>query len=253
MKYAAFFLTIACLGFWISLSGNLPIVVRAGALWGTASAVALAFAYLRNQPSLLFKSATGVLTWRSWLIFGPWIVLCIATERVARQFDRANPIDNAGSLRIGRKPTPNEAAALRSALVLDLTAEFSEVLPIRSGQYRYFPILDASTPSLESLLSLLSDLPDQASIFVHCAQGRGRTGLVAASILLKRREASNPQDAVNILTTARPVIRLNRRQRAMLERVGAHLAQAGGEQSIGAEGHGRRFATTMTTGSAAAP
>ena len=30
-------------------------------------------------------------------------------------------------------------------------------------------------------------------------------------------------------------------------------AQSDGEQSIGAGGHGRRYATTMTTGSAAAP
>ena len=52
---------------------------------------------------------------------------------------------------------------------------------------------------------------------MHCANGRGRTGLVAAAWLLAHGRADSAADALARVQAARPAVRLLPRQWAALE------------------------------------
>jgi protein-tyrosine phosphatase len=55
-------------------------------------------------------------------------------------------------------------------------------------------------------------------VLVHCAHGHGRSATVLCAILISSGEAQDAGDAEALLKAARPRVRLNRRQRAMLEK-----------------------------------
>ncbi|HSG71404.1 MAG TPA: dual specificity protein phosphatase family protein, partial [Planctomycetaceae bacterium] len=98
-----------------------------------------------------------------------------------------------------------------------LTAEFNSPVD-DSSKYRYiaFPILDASTPDIPKLDLLLTDLADVEGLYIHCAEGHGRTGLVASCFILKYGIASNPKEALECIQEHRPLIRLNASQKGCL-------------------------------------
>ncbi len=54
---------------------------------------------------------------------------------------------------------------------------------------------------------------------IHCAQGHGRTGLVAAAVLVVFRRAQTVSEAIAMVQTVRPGIELNTMQRSILEQV----------------------------------
>ena len=71
-----------------------------------------------------------------------------------------------------------------------------------------FPIPDREVPSSEDQLTktldaLDADLTSGKNIVVHCRQGIGRTGLLAACLLVAK--GWNPETAVNRLSTIRGV------------------------------------------------
>jgi protein-tyrosine phosphatase len=55
-------------------------------------------------------------------------------------------------------------------------------------------------------------------VYVHCAQGHGRTGLFAAAVLLARGAAATPAEAVARVRAVRPGVRLKPAQRRWLAR-----------------------------------
>jgi protein-tyrosine phosphatase len=97
--------------------------------------------------------------------------------------------------------TPEEEIAL------DITAEASTV---RTHGLRFYslPILDREVPKSEIQLSqalwrLDSELEAGCNVVIHCRQGVGRTGLVAACLLVMN--GMQPETAVQRLTIARGV------------------------------------------------
>jgi protein-tyrosine phosphatase len=54
-------------------------------------------------------------------------------------------------------------------------------------------------------------------VFIHCAQGHGRTGLAAIALLLHRGEVSDIEEGLSLLRSIRPGIGLSADQRACLE------------------------------------
>jgi protein-tyrosine phosphatase len=47
------------------------------------------------------------------------------------------------------------------------------------------------------------------TIYIHCAQGHGRTGMFAAAVLLSSGQAATPEEALRLVTSARPGVRLS--------------------------------------------
>ncbi|MGC2656994.1 MAG: dual specificity protein phosphatase family protein [Bryobacteraceae bacterium] len=95
--------------------------------------------------------------------------------------------------------TPEEAVDL------DLDRESKEVAA-HGMDYLSFPILDRQVPNSEAKLSATLEsldgrLTSGTNVVVHCRQGVGRTGLVAACLLITK--GFGPAAAVDRLTIAR--------------------------------------------------
>jgi protein-tyrosine phosphatase len=88
-------------------------------------------------------------------------------------------------------------------------------------------VLDGHVPPLAELVAFARRLAAQPGvIYLHCAQGHGRSALVAACVLIARGAADGPDDAMRIIRAARPRVRLTRGQADLLRRAAAELAQA---------------------------
>ena len=92
---------------------------------------------------------------------------------------------------------------------------------IRQGRnYWTFPILDGSpsTPeALEQVARAIMDLP--GDVYIHCAEGHGRTALVATSLLLARGDVRSADEAVALVLERRPLARMNASQRKVVDEV----------------------------------
>ena len=102
----------------------------------------------------------------------------------------------------------------------DLTAEFSEPRDVRDGRrYLCLPTLDASVPPETELREFVQAvLGESGPTYLHCAEGHGRSGMVAAALLVSKGLATDVEDAVAQLRKARPGIRLSPRQAALVVR-----------------------------------
>ena len=91
---------------------------------------------------------------------------------------------------------------------LDLRSEASEVR--RQGlEFSSFPIPDRQVPKSEAKLAQVIDRLSQSlsagrNVLIHCRQGVGRTGLVAACLLV--RTGMSPGAAVEAVSAARGVV-----------------------------------------------
>ncbi len=102
-------------------------------------------------------------------------------------------------------------------VMLDLTCEMQDSTAIRShGSYVCLPLLDAGAADGNWLATVVKDfqVPQTGRLLIHCANGSGRTGMFATVWLCAHGFASGYDDAMRMLTDARPVIRLCKSQRA---------------------------------------
>jgi protein-tyrosine phosphatase len=63
-----------------------------------------------------------------------------------------------------------------------------------------------------------------SGVYIHCANGAGRTGTLAAAFLMLSRRLS-PAEAVAQVQARRPLVALKRAQLAVLDRLVAPVAQ----------------------------
>src|SRR5690606_10500554 len=121
-------------------------------------------------------------------------------------------------LQIGRRLLPHEYPP-DSDTVLDLTSEFNVLRSVPERyQYISFPMLDglgADVSRLVPLLQRLDSIPGK--LYIHCAQGHGRTGFVTAAWMLYKGWAQSPDDALQQILAARPAVKLSAIQRARLD------------------------------------
>ena len=146
----------------------------------------------------------------------------------ARTLRRESPFNELmDGIIIGRRLLPGEyPEGIES--VVDLTAEFPESPRTRQGRtYRAFPILDASpcTPAaLEEIARAIMDLP--GDVYIHCAEGHGRTALVATSLLLTRGDVQSGDEAITWVLERRPLARMNATQRKTVDEVAESYARS---------------------------
>ena len=139
-------------------------------------------------------------------------------SRLLRSEDCYNEI--CPGLYVGRRAFASELPKDVRA-VADLTAEFAEPREVRDGRrYLCLPTLDASVPPETEFREFVQAiLSESGPTYLHCAEGHGRSGMVAAALLVSKGRATDLEDAVAQLREARPGIRLNQRQAALVARV----------------------------------
>ena len=98
-------------------------------------------------------------------------------------------------------------------------------------RFRSFPIVDRSVPASKwDTLRLIEDLDaalsDGKSVSIHCRQGIGRAGLMAASLLVAR--GVRPADAFERISLTRGVaVPETEEQRAWVEALASELVEFG--------------------------
>ncbi|MCA9640151.1 MAG: dual specificity protein phosphatase family protein [Myxococcales bacterium] len=192
-------------------------------LWPALSLYITAIAYFENQPRWLGKRPDGSLSWWSWVVLGPWISFSLAVAWVLRLMSREAPHAELSGLRFGRRLGSSELP--RGIFrVIDLTAELPEPRCLRSKGYVCIPMLDTRSLQAHELVTRLSSVASDEATYVHCAQGHGRTGLVVAALLLLRGTANTPSEALALIHTVRPAVRLSKEQHATLSDVAELLS-----------------------------
>ena len=185
--------------------------------WLAADFLIIGVAYLKRIHVVFGKRPDGALAWWSWGLFWPYLIYSLLVWHAVRVLSRepAHAVV-ATEMVVGRRLLPREAP---EGIVnyVDLTTEFCEPTKLRHHQgYLNFPMLDGGAPAAESLLGLATNLK-AGRTFIHCAQGHGRTGLVALAVLLSKGAVNSIEAGLRLLQSARPGIRLNAEQRECLE------------------------------------
>lgn len=125
---------------------------------------------------------------------------------------------------IGRRLLDREFD-LEVAHVVDLTCEYSE-RPQQRGHpgYLSLPIVDGAAPPPAVLLAYARRIAElRGRIFLHCAEGHGRTATVAAAVLLVRGRFGDVDAALAHIASVRPEARPYARQQRVLRRMAALL------------------------------
>lgn len=196
--------------------------------WPAASLAVVAAAYAGGGPRLLGKRPGGSLHPAAVALHLPFLVLTwfvwhlVALLRGSREATLV-----ADGLWVGRRPRLGDVPA-GVAVVADLTCEFPACRRVAATyDYLTFPVLDGHVPPLPDLVAFARRLADQPGVvYLHCAQGHGRSALVAACVLIARGTAADPDEAMRLIRAARPRVRLSRGQADLLRRAAAELRPA---------------------------
>lgn len=222
MIYAVAFLVIAAylVGTAVLLGGWAWALV-----WPAVAFAVVAIGYAGAGPRVFGKRSDGRLHWLNFVAVLPFLLFTWGVWHLLLLVLR-EPVWNelAPGVFLGRRALAHELPP-DIGLVIDLTAEFIEPHGVRTGRvYRSLPVLDDGLPDVKQLAELAREAAGFAGrVYVHCAQGHGRTGLFAAAVLLARGAAKDASEAIRLVRTARPGVRLKPAQRRCLERLAVDL------------------------------
>jgi protein-tyrosine phosphatase len=191
------------------------------AVWPTVSMFIVAAAYAGVGPRVFGKRPNGTLAWWSFVINLPFLLFAWSVWHLQRLLTREPSCHEvAPGLWLGRRPLPHELPT-GITTVVDLTAEFFEPRRVRDGRtFECLPTLDACLPSEADAVRLVRRIAaDTGIVYVHCAQGHGRSGIVVAAVLLVRGLADDPAKAVAAVRAVRPGVHLRKAQRVALARI----------------------------------
>jgi len=215
MKHGALFFLLGltlCLMPWLYGGGWTWVL-----LWLGLNMLMLGVAYARRDEGVFGKRADGTLAPGRVLVFLPYLLLTWGVWHLCRLLPEPVVQQINDKLSVGRRLVGHELPA-GITTVLDLTAEFAEPATVRkSVRYVCLPTLDARAPNTEALVRTMRGLDDDEHVFIHCAQGHGRTGLAAIALLLKRGEINEVEEGLRLLRSIRPGIGLSADQRRCLE------------------------------------
>lgn len=217
MKYALSFPICGAVLAWLAFTeGGFAWLL----LWPATSFLMVGAAYAVLGPGVFAKRRDGSTAVWSLLVLLPYRALAWSVWWVMRALDRHPPVSELlPGVFIGRRLVASELPPDIDH-VFDLTCEFTEPAAIRRRtDYHAVPILDAWAPNATELHELLGEIDRcQGNVYIHCAQGFGRTGTVAAALVLHRGLAESVDEAVQFVQQKRPPARPRRAQRRFLMR-----------------------------------
>jgi protein-tyrosine phosphatase len=172
-------------------------------------------AYLVRNSQILGKQPNGKLSFYAQMALFPYLSITWAIWYAMRIFRKEPPYHQVlPDLFVGRRLLSKEYPDKFDA-VLDLTSEFSEPKAVLARHdYYSLPILDGCGISELTLVTQLKEIFEEDRVlFIHCAEGHGRTGMVAAAAMLLKGIADQPEAAIRFVQNRRPKVRLNQEQK----------------------------------------
>lgn len=179
-------------------------------LWPAASLGLVAAAYF-GLGMTIYRKRNGSPD--LWAVIALWPVMLgqhLSLRYYAARSDPWNKL--ADRVWIGRRLSEAEArraVGLGVSAVVDLTCEFSEVPAFRRLPCLCMPVLDLTAPTpdqLKDAAAFIEQHRAQGIVYIHCKAGYSRTAAVAGAWLLHTGRARTADDAVTLLTEARPGI-----------------------------------------------
>lgn len=215
MKYGLLLFSFAALLSWKAvLSAGWFLLL----LWPALSLAFISFGYFFLGPMVFGKRSNGEIPFANAVLLLPWLILQHTVWQILIRVSSEDTVDRlTDRILIGRRLRSGELPD-EVHVVVDLTCEFSEPAIIRSGNYFSFPVLDATAPTPNKLLSWIKSTQDTTgTVFIHCAQGHGRTGMFAAALLYADGAFPTVEAALRFVQQKRPGVRVSRAQRDCLQ------------------------------------
>ena len=217
MKHALIYLVAAvvqlALALWL---GGVAWVL----LWTGVACLLVGLAYAGLGARMLGKRRDGALAWWAWVLLLPYLGFTYAVWKLKRRFSKETLYDEIEpGLWIGRRVLGDELPA-GVQVVVDLTCEFAEPASVLSRcEYRGLPTLNYGVPPLAALEALVAELAPREGLYVHCAQGHGRSAVVVAALLWRRGLAATAEEAEARVVQARSKTHLDACQTELLRRL----------------------------------
>ena len=228
MHYAVIFL---CLGIGFAVAG-----VRLGGLgylllWPAASALLVGLGYAGLGGRVLGKRPDGRFAAWGYLIHLPHLLITLAVWYVQRWAIPENPADQvAPGIWVGRRPLCHEIPP-GCACVVDLTAEFWTAKGVCGGvngtpvrKYLCRPVMDGHVADDRTFVKTVREVAAiDGELYVHCAQGHGRSAALAAGLMIARGLVGDVDEAETRMIASRAKVRLTGSQRELVRRVTEEL------------------------------
>ena len=184
--------------------------------WLAVSGVWVAGAFFLHCPEMLMgKRQTGKVFLTCCITNFPFLVIYWLVWLVRHFLFRHEPINVIVGTNLSVSCWPGFHVPLdQYDLVIDMTSEMPKWFRTGNATYVCLPNLDG-VPLDRYVLPL--EVDHDMRILVHCAQGRGRSALMACLILLKLGYAATADEAVQFLKRSRQSVALSRHQRIQID------------------------------------
>lgn len=174
-----------------------------------------------------WKRPNGTHLCLRWLLFAPYLLADHIAFRLTIFCSREAPFNEIlPNVYLGRRLTQTEWVKheyIGWMSVLDLAAEFTEILGFRSLEnYLSMPVLDGTAPTdaqLRAAVEWIGQKRKEGPVYVHCALGHGRSACIVAACLIAAGKCSNVAEAESHIRSIRPGVRLHHCQRNAVESV----------------------------------
>lgn len=219
--------------------------------WCALSNIAIAICYLWKPEFgvlMLAKDVqTGGLSWQGWWL-APYLVGLWFFWAVKHLILGEHPFDLvAEGIYVGRfcMRYPSEFP-VECTHIVDLTAEFPVRKRVLMGRtFRCLPSMDREMPEEQPLGLLAREVADWGGItYIHCANGHGRSAVLAAMVLVLRGHCTTVAEGVELMKLRRSVISCQPHQMSTGQNA---LQYARGKSNKGIEMTPRSLSVLKTT------
>ncbi|HEX9062681.1 MAG TPA: dual specificity protein phosphatase family protein [Clostridia bacterium] len=179
--------------------------------WCSLSLICVGASYFFGSPSVFGKKRDGGIYKVNFVLLLPYFLYVWGVWYIMRLLSKEENYNylDAG-IWIGRRLVGKEVPD-NIELIVDLTSEFAELKSVLYGRnYICLPVLDGYVPKKDDFIALLKKVNEfKCDIYIHCAEGHGRTGLVAAALLILKGKAESAEEALQKIKLAREKVNLN--------------------------------------------
>lgn len=188
--------------------------------WAAVSTAIAGICALSGWTGPYGKRPDGTRAAWSKLLMLPFVLPLHTWWHLRRPMPGEAPWQDLGpDLSIGRRLLAQEFT-IDVDHVVDLTCEYEEPGVVRRHPgYLNLPIVDGGSPAPAMLSAYVEAIGAlDGHVLIHCAEGHGRTSLVAAALLLAGGHAKTADEAFAAVRARRPSARPYAVQRRALER-----------------------------------